>query len=307
MLDLNQIRRNILLSLEDKPTGHLGGSLGNVEMISVILENYIEYQKDWFQKTKNLNHDDQLELAIRLRNLRNKFILSGGHICPVLYAIWAELGLFNELIKSKKTDKISFLKTIRNIDSPLQGHPSLHDLPFLVDSSTGPLGQGAGVSLGYAYNDLTKQTGLKTFVTIGDGECEEGQIWESAMIASHLKLNNLIWVIDRNFIQIDGNTNDVSGLDNSLIISNTSSKLSSLGEKFSSFGWLVMENWHGNSRDSCKHSLEKTLQVQSENSLPAVIINYTTIGYPFKEFNSYHWHGKTPNQEQTQNALKQLT
>ncbi|NJK70693.1 MAG: hypothetical protein HC932_00260 [Thermales bacterium] len=167
------------------------------------------------------------------------------------------MGLFDEYIEAEYAGKITknlsipqkrleFLKTIRSVDGVLEGHPSLHHLPFLVDSSTGPLGIGAGTSLGFAYNDIIRNNGLQTFVIVGDGECQEGQIWESAMIATKLQLNNLIWIVDRNFIQIDGHTEEVGGLDNSEIISPNDNPISGLGEKFSAFGWIVTENWEGN-------------------------------------------------------------
>lgn len=305
--DTSYVRSLILHSLADKSTGHLGGSLGNVEILSILFDHYLDYDSKWYSKSINLSHQQKCELATQMRQNRNKFILSNGHVCPVLYSLWGSKGLLDEYINDKfshidrENRLISYLQTIRNIDSDLEGHPSLAHQPFLVDASTGPLGQGAGTSVGYAWSDRNQNNNHTTFVLVGDGECEEGQIWEAAMIAARLKLDNLVWIIDRNYIQIDGDTEVVGGLDNSLYETKKG-----LVHKFEAFGWLVKENKSGNDYESCQTSLSSLLLEQRGNSRPAVLINYTKVGHPFEMFGTYHWHGKTPTQEQVEQALIEL-
>jgi transketolase len=329
---LHSIRKLILLMLANKGSGHIGGALGALESIVAALD-YIDYDTNWFQKSKNLSHDERLVDAINMRKNRNKFILSNGHICPALYAIWAEKGLFDEYIdaiwQTKDFDtklnsleekwvdsldtigkswfeqnkkRLVYLATFRELESDLEGHPSLSHNPYLVDASTGPLGQGAGVSVGYAHADKMSQNTHKTIVSVGDGECQEGQIWEAAMVASKLKLDNLVWIVDRNYIQIDGDTEEVGGLDNSTI---EQDNMSGLAHKFKSFGWIAMENEQGNDIESVKTSLAHLMQLQTNHSLPAILINKTQVGYPYDLFNDYHWHGKTPTKAEVLQVLSE--
>jgi transketolase len=313
MTELNSIRKNILLALAEAGTGHLGGSLSSVEMI-YLLCNQVQYDKKWYIKSKHLDFRNSLALATKLRSKRNKFILSAGHLSPALYSVWTELSLFDDLIEEKGIEGINlidkrteYLKTIRDVFSDLEGHPSLVHNPFLVDSSTGPLGQGAGVSVGYALHDIQQtknhENAFKTFVLLGDGECQEGQVWESAMNAAKFNLSNLTWVIDRNFVQIDGDTESVGGLDFNF---ECDDNFSGLANKFKSFGWIVQENLEGNYIKECEKSLEKVLTKQQENSLPGVIINYTKVGHPFDQFGNYKWHGKTPTIQEAIRAINQL-
>jgi transketolase len=323
---LETIRLYILIMLCDKGTGHLGGALGMVEALTAMVDE-VEYDRNWFSNYGNLDELQKLSQAILERNKRNILILSNGHICAGLYAIWAEKRLFDEMIASlwielnlvnKKQEietkfdglvdadwlkthikRLAFLSTFRELESPLDGHPSLHHLAFLVDASTGPLGQGAGTSVGYAKAQKIDNKGFSTLVSVGDGECQEGQIWEAAMIAARLKLDNLSWIIDRNFIQIDGNTEEVGGLDNSTVFN----KHSGLADKFLAFGWEVYETVHGNDFEDVERAIHSLQNMQIRSGRPGVLINYTRVGYPFEEFYSYKWHGKTPTIDEVKKAL----
>ncbi|GAB4147441.1 MAG: transketolase [Patescibacteria group bacterium] len=310
MLDLNQIRRNIILSLAKSGSGHLGGSLGTVEIQALILGKYIQFNREKINQALKLDKSEQLAQAIVLRGDRHKFLLSAGHLAPCYYAVLAQMGELDPLIKQHlqlNTDpspeaRTAYLETLRQVDGDLEGHVSLDHLPFWVDGSTGPLGQGAGTSLGYAWSDIKKRKDHHTFALLGDGECQEGQVWEAAMLAAKLKLKNLTWVIDRNYIQIDGNTEEIGGLDNSNADLNTNG----LADKFRAFGWVVHENKQGNDYFTCDTELEKLMSTQRMHSKPGILINYSQVGYPFETFNSYKWHGKTPSAEQAEQALQQL-
>jgi transketolase len=325
---LETIRLYILIMLCDKGTGHLGGALGMVEVLTAMADE-VEYGEKWFTKFGSLEEVEQLAQAIIERNKRNILILSNGHTCAGLYSIWAEKGLFDEVIESlwntldlnKKQQEIvtkfsdvvdsdwlkthikrlAFLSTFRKLESPLDGHPSLHHLPFLVDASTGPLGQGAGTSVGYAKAQKIDSSETHTLVSLGDGECQEGQIWEAAMIAANQKLDNLTWVIDRNYIQIDGNTEEIGGLDNSTVFN----KHTGLGDKFMAFGWEVFETAHGNNFEDVKRAVKSLQTMQKRSGRPGVLINFTRVGYPFETFYSYKWHGKTPSLEEVKKALNE--
>jgi transketolase len=325
MNELDTIRTYILLMLADKGSGHLGGALGSLESVYAMV-GHIDYTHNW-DSFMRLPKDEQLAKAIEFRKQRDIFILSNGHVCAGLYAIWVFRGLFDQYIEtiwdeyhldtklaeiqtkwSAKLDatwlkthekRITFLATFRELYSCLDGHPSLHHLPFLVDTSTGPLAQGAGVSVGYAWNQKQSHHPYYTYVSLGDGECQEGQIWEAAMIAAQKKLDNLVWVVDRNFIQIDGNTEEIAGLDNGGVFN----KHSGLADKFVAFGWEVYENVHGNDYKDVKHALEILQSTMNKTGKPGVLINYTRVGYPYQEFYSYKWHGKTPTSEEVMKAL----
>ncbi len=327
MNELKTIRTYILLMLADKGSGHLGGALGSLEAVYAMVSR-IEYSQNWHSSMK-LPKADQISEAIKLRQQRDIFILSNGHVCAGLYAIWAYQGLFDAYIESiwdeynlgeklgeiqtkwsnsididwlKTHEKrIAFLSTFREIYSSLDGHPSLHHLPFLVDTSTGPLAQGAGVGVGYAWNQKQSYSPHYTLVSVGDGECQEGQIWEAAMIASQKHLDNLVWVIDRNYIQIDGSTEEIAGLDNGGIFN----KHSGFADKFVAFGWEVYENVHGNDLKDVKHAIEILQSTMKKTNKPGVLINYTRVGYPYQEFYSYKWHGKTPTSQEVLNALSE--
>lgn len=310
MLNSNTVRTYILRSLAASGSGHLGGSLGIVEITSAIFNHFVNFDSTVIADSLQLPKTEQLQLAIQLRSSRDKFLLSAGHLAPCLYAILAARGDLDSIISHKLglavVDDVAclgYLQQIRTIEGDLEGHPSIAHLPFLVDGSTGPLGQGAGTSLGYAWTDLKNGTTWKTFALLGDGECQEGQVWEAAMLAAKLKLHNLTWIIDRNFIQIDGPTEEIGGLDHSTM---PTTDISGLAQKFASFGWIVRENLTGNRYQACQSELTTLISEQSLQSLPGVLINYSQVGYPFPEFNNYKWHGKTPSAEQADAAVQFL-
>ena len=282
--------------------------------MQAALLSHVEYDTKWYTKSKFLDEVHRLSLATKMRSQRNKYILSAGHLAPALYAVLAQKEVFDELIEAQHFSGLDisekrqeYLKTIRSIDGDLEGHPSLVHSPFVIDASTGPLGQGAGTSVGYALNDSRSAgksgSGLHTFALLGDGECQEGQVWEAAMNAAKFKLANLTWVVDRNFIQIDGDTESVGGLD---LNHELSDEFSGLANKFKSFGWVVSENLDGNDYEKCNEAIEKSIEWQKESGLPGVIINYTKVGYPFKQFGTYKWHGKTPTEAEAIKAAGEL-
>ena len=195
-----EIRKDIITSLADSGSGHPGASLSSVEILVSLFFNEI------------LKHDPK---DSRWED-RDRFILSKGHGCPALYAIMGRRGYF----------PLTELKTLRKTGSRLQGHPSRTDLPE-VEVSTGSLGQGLSVAIGLAFGAKLDNRKFHTFCLTGDGEIQEGQIWEAAMCAAHYKLDNLCWIIDRNRIQQNGPTETIMGLE-------------PLKDKLKSFGWYVM-------------------------------------------------------------------
>ena len=209
---------------------------------------------------------------------RDYVFLSNGHICPVLYATLADQGYFE-----KKE-----LHTLRKLGSRLQGHPHLGALPG-IENSGGPLGQGASMSCGAALGLLREKKKNTVYCFLGDGELDEGQCWEAAMFANQEQLKNLIWIIDYNNIQIDGFTNNVMTHND-------------LAKKFESFGWATIRV----SGHDMQDIYEAFIRAKDINR-PTVIIAYTIPGrgVSFME-DDYRWHGKAPNNEELEEALKEL-
>lgn len=213
---------------------------------------------------------------------RDRLVLSNGHICPVLYATMAHAGYF----------KLDELNTLRKFGSRLQGHPHREWLPAL-ETSSGPLGSGLSQAVGMAIADrIDNGKSYKKFFycMLGDGELDEGQNWEAIMLAGKEKLGNLIAIVDRNNIQIDGFTEDVM-------------PMSPLYEKWKSFGW------HAQTIDG--HNMEAivdaVLQAKAMFDKPSVIIAHTVPGKGVEEFErKYEWHGKTPNKDEANRAMHQL-
>ncbi|HNW96221.1 MAG TPA: transketolase [Candidatus Paceibacterota bacterium] len=210
---------------------------------------------------------------------RDRVVLSNGHICPVHYATLAERGYF----------PVEELKTLRKFGSRLQGHPKAGLLPG-IDNSSGPLAQGSSMAVGMAYAAKMDKKSWQVYCLVGDGEQQEGQTWEAAMFAGKHKLSNLTFLMDRNNIQIDGFTENVMPLE-------------PLKEKYEAFGWHVLEIDGHNIQeiiDSIKHA-------QSIYEEPVMIICHTIPGkgVDFMEWKP-EWHGKTPNKEEAEEALKQL-
>lgn len=258
------VRISIVEMLTLAGSGHTAGSLG---MADVFVTLY----------GKVLKHDPQNPTW----GERDRFVLSNGHIAPVLYSTMAHFGYF----------PVNELKTLRKFGSRLQGHPHREYLPG-IETSSGPLGSGLSQTIGMCLADkLNKETEQKYFYcSMGDGEQNEGQIWESVLFAAKEKLGNLICFIDRNYIQIDGNTEEVLPLD-------------PLDKKYESFNWHV-QTIDGNNIKEIYEAIELAKKVVNK---PSVIICKTIPGKGVKEFEyDFHWHGKAPNKEEEKIALQEL-
>lgn len=258
------IRKDVITMLEHAGSGHSAGPLGLADIFSALYFNILSIkpdEPDWSD--------------------RDVFFLSNGHCVPVQYAAMAERGYFDK----------DELKTLRKFGSRLQGHPERERLPGLENTS-GPLGSGVSQAAGYAYtmkhiDDIAHR--WVYFVT-GDGELDEGNIWEAAMFAGKYKLNNLIGFIDRNNIQIDGSTEDVMPLED-------------LRGKWESFGWHVQEI-DGHNIESI---IDAASMARAITNKPSIVIAHTIPGkgVDFMEYD-YHWHGIAPNSDQAKDALKKL-
>jgi transketolase len=257
------IRKSVIEMLAEAGSGHLGGSLGLADIFSVL----------YFSEMK---HDSSNPIWEE----RDRLILSIGHVAPVLYASLAHAGYFD----------INELFTLRKINSRLQGHPGKDKgLPGL-ECSTGSLGQGLSIAAGIALGLKLNNSKSRVFCICGDGELQEGSIWEAAMTASHYKLDNLICIVDRNGLQIDGKTSEVMEID-------------PLQEKWQAFGWIV-ENCNGNNIVDILNTFDK---IRTLKGKPVVIIAKTIMGKGIKSVeNDYKWHGKAPNKEQAIEFLKEL-
>ncbi|MDO8741090.1 MAG: transketolase [Candidatus Woesearchaeota archaeon] len=259
----NEIRSDVIKMVANAASGHAGGPLGLADIFAVLYFNV-------------LNHDPKNPMW----KDRDRLILSNGHVCAVRYAAMAESGYF-------KKDE---LMTFRKLHTRLQGHPSRLDFPEM-ESSTGSLAQGLSVAIGMALAAKLDKKEYRIYCSLGDGECEEGQIWEAAMAASHYKLDNLIAFVDRNYLQISGDTEDIIGLD-------------PLHEKFKAFGWNVL-NANGHELEQIMNAFEEAKKTKEK---PTVIIFRTMMGkgVSFME-NKHEWHGKPPTKEQAEIALKELS
>jgi transketolase len=260
----NDIRRDIITMLEAAGSGHSAGPLDLTDILTALyfeIMNVDPKKPDWPE--------------------RDVFFLSNGHTVPVQYATMAERGYF----------PVEELKTLRKLGSRLQGHPERTKLPGLENTS-GPLGSGLSQAAGYAYSLQYLDNALHRFVyaVTGDGELNEGNIWEAAMFAGKYKLSQLIVFIDRNNIQIDGTTEDVMPLED-------------LRGKWESFGWHVQEI-DGHNIDSI---IDAASMARAITNKPSIIISHTIPGkgVDFMEYD-YHWHGVPPNHEQAKEALHEL-
>jgi len=259
-----RVRRNILKMIHNAKSGHPGGSLSGADILTVLYEKCLNIPADW---DKNSNFEK-----------RDRFILSKGHASPLLYAVLANHGLINE----------QELMTFRKANSKLQGHPSKGYVNG-VEASTGSLGQGLSVGCGIAMGLKSDKNPAKVVVYLGDGELQEGSCWEAFMQAAHRNLDNMIAIVDRNKLQIDGNTEDVMALDD-------------VAAKIRSFGWKTMEiNGHD------YNEIYAAIQTAKESDKPFAIIANTIKGkgVSFME-NQAGWHGKAPNDEQLAQALLEL-
>lgn len=258
----NDIRISIIESLVEAGSGHTAGSLGMADIFTALYFHILKHnpkKPDWSE--------------------RDRLILSNGHICPVLYVTMAYAGYFPK----------SELKTLRKFKSPLQGHPHREWLKG-IETSSGPLGCGLSQAVGMAIADRMDNSNKNIYCLMSDGELQEGNIWEGAMLAGKEKLQNLTAIIDRNNIQIEGITETVMPLE-------------PLDEKFNSFGWHVIEI-DGHNFESIVGAVEEAKAITTK---PVVIIAYTVPGKGVKEFErDYHWHGKPPTREQGEKAIKEL-
>jgi transketolase len=256
------IRRDIITMIGTAGSGHPGGSLSAVEILTAL----------YF---KIIKHDP----ANPLWEDRDRFILSKGHAAPVLYATLCRAGYLPE----------TELCTLRKIDSRLQGHPECTRAPG-IEMSAGALGQGLSFGTGVALAGKLNSKDYYTFVLMGDGECDEGQVWEAAMATAQFKLDKLIAIVDNNGLQIDGPNKDVMNLE-------------PLADKWCSFNWNVIET-QGNDLDQMIAAFEKAKLSQGK---PTVIIAHTVKGkgVSFME-NKVDFHGKAPNAEEMNKALKEL-
>lgn len=263
----SQVRRDIVRMVAAVNSGHPGGSLGCTDFLVTLYFDTMNIDP------KNFTMDGKGE---------DLFFLSNGHISPVLYSVLSRRGYFD----------VHELSTFRKISSRLQGHPSVDKGLPGVRMASGSLGQGLSVAVGAAL--AKKLNGDKSFVYVlhGDGELQEGQIWEAAMFAAAKKVNNLIAVVDYNGRQIDGDVEDVLSLGN-------------LAQKWSAFGWEVLE-MDGHNIDEIKSTIKKA-QDLSGNGKPVVILMKTEMGQGVDFMvGSHKWHGVAPNAEQLEIALNQL-
>lgn len=258
------VRQDIIRMLEHAGSGHSAGPLGMADLVTALyfaIMNIDPKDPEWSE--------------------RDVFFLSNGHTVPVQYAVMAERGYFDK----------EELMTLRRFGSRLQGHPERTKLPGLENTS-GPLGSGLSQAAGYAYSLQYLDNARHRFVyaITGDGELDEGNIWEAVMFAGKYKLSQLIVFIDRNNIQIDGSTEDVMPLED-------------LRGKWESFGWHV-QDINGHNMESI---IDAAAMARAISNRPSVIITHTIPGkgVDFMEYD-YHWHGMAPGHEQAKDALKKL-
>ena len=262
----SQVRRDIVRMVHGASSGHPGGSLGCADFLTAL---YFRIMK----RKPGFDMDAREE---------DVFVLSNGHISPLFYSVLARTGYFD----------VKELATFRKLNSRLQGHPATHeDLPG-VRIASGSLGQGMSVAIGAALTKKMNGESNLVFSLHGDGELNEGQIWESVLFAAHHKVDNLISTIDWNGQQIDGPTDKVMSLGN-------------LRQKFDAFGWQTLE-MNGNDMDEVVLTLEKAKSLTGQGK-PIAILMHTAMGrgVDFME-GTHEWHGIAPNDEQLTKALAQL-
>ncbi|MDF2522984.1 MAG: transketolase [Clostridiales bacterium] len=257
-----ELRIDILEMLHAAGSGHPGGSLSAIDIMTVLYYNVMKHDP------KNPKWEE-----------RDRFFLSKGHINPALYAVLADCGYFEK----------THLKTLRKYGTILQGHPNMHDTPG-VEVSAGSLGQGLSIAVGNAFAAKMDKKDYKVFCMMGDGEVQEGSIWEAAMSAGHYKLDNLIGILDNNGVQIDGKTDDVM-------------TINPIKDKWLAFNWNVIEV-DGHDIAKVEEAFKQALAYKGK---PTVIIADTVKGkgVSFMEHKAA-WHGAAPNKEQLETALAEL-
>ena len=256
------IRKNAVTAVYSASSGHPGGSLSSADLMAVL------YFDEMNVDPKNPKMED-----------RDRFVLSKGHCSPALYGTLAEAGFFDK----------EELKTFRHIDSRLQGHPDMKHIPG-VDMSTGSLGLGISAACGMALSAKAYKKDYRVYALLGDGEIEEGQVWEAAMYAPHYKLDNLCIFVDLNGLQIDGSTAEVMNS-------------SPLDKKFEAFGWNTL-TIDGHNYDEIKKALR---DARGTKGKPTAVIMKTVKGKVVSYMeNSVKWHGVAPNEEEYEKAISEL-
>ena len=259
----NEIRKGIVTAVHSAKAGHPGGSLSATEVFTYL---YFEEMNIDPQNPKKADRD--------------RFVLSKGHTAPGLYSTLAHRGYF----------PVEDLKTLRHIGSYLQGHPDMKHIPG-VDMSSGSLGQGISAAVGMALSAKMSQEAYRVYTLLGDGEIQEGQVWEAAMFAGHRKLDNLTVIVDNNGLQIDGNIEDVCSP-------------YPIDKKFEAFNFHVINVEDGNDFDQLKAAFD---EAKATKGMPTAIIMKTVKGkdVSFME-NNAGWHGKAPNDAEYEIAMADL-
>ena len=259
----NEVRKGVIVGTHSAKAGHPGGSLSAAELFTLL---YFEEMNIDPADPKNPDRD--------------RFVLSKGHTAPGLYAVLANRGYF----------PVEDLKTLRHTGSYLQGHPDMKHIPG-VDMSSGSLGQGISAAVGMALSAKMNGKSYRVYTLLGDGEIEEGQVWEAAMFAGHRKLDNLVVIVDNNGLQIDGRIEDVCSP-------------YPIDEKFKAFNFHVINVADGNDFDQLRAAFAEARQTKG---MPTAIVMKTVKGKGVSYMeNNVDWHGKAPNDEQFAIAMEEL-
>ena len=259
----NEVRKGVIVGTHSAKAGHPGGSLSAAELFTLL---YFEEMNIDPADPKNPDRD--------------RFVLSKGHTAPGLYAVLANRGYF----------PVEDLKTLRHTGSYLQGHPDMKHIPG-VDMSSGSLGQGISAAVGMALSAKMSGKDCRVYTLLGDGEIEEGQVWEAAMFAGHRKLDNLVVIVDNNGLQIDGRIEDVCSP-------------YPIDEKFKAFNFHVINVADGNDFDQLRAAFAEARQTKG---MPTAIVMKTVKGKGVSYMeNNVDWHGKAPNDEQFAIAMEEL-
>jgi transketolase len=263
----SQVRRDIIRMVHGAKNGHPGGALGCADLLVLLYFKHMTHKTEFSMD----GHGEDL------------FFMSNGHISAVQYSVMARAGYFS----------VAELASHRKLNSRLQGHPTPHAHLPGVRIASGSLGQGLSVALGAAQSKKLNKDEKHVYVLMGDGEQQEGQVWEAAMYAAHAKVDNLIAFVDYNGQQIDGSTDQVLSLGN-------------LGNKYRAFGWEVIDLEQGNDIPSLDAAITEA-KAKSGKGKPVAVMMKTEMGYPIDFMVGTHkWHGNAPNDEQKDKALAQL-
>ena len=264
MITACKVRMGIIEGVYNAKSGHPGGSLSIADVMTYL----------YFEKMN-------VDLKDPKKADRDRFVLSKGHTAPCLYSVLANRGFF----------PVDELKTLRHIDSRLQGHPDMKHIPG-VDMTTGSLGQGISAACGMALSGKMSNESYKVYAVLGDGEIEEGQVWEAAMFAAHYKLDNLLAIVDNNGLQIDGKITDVCSP-------------MPITDKFEAFGWKVI-TMNAHDFDDIERAFAEVDAARGQVK-PIVIVQTSTKGKGVSYMeNAVGWHGAAPNAEQYEQAMKEL-